>query len=206
MKESLRGVILLIGLFTAASNLVGQFSAQVIADGNGNATISFGGTPIILPSSVANDPGPGGLGSALTYSLQNPPSLVGGDLLILDAGLGGGISDIIRFNPDGTGGVAFYQASFLFYSDNSKGVNKLSDTGFPLGFHPNVLSFLEQDVNGVRGLYNYTPGPGQPGYVDGFDLTYTFITQVPEPGTAALVAVTVAVLAVRRRYSNLTQK
>lgn len=54
---------------------------------------------------LAFDPGPGGLASALTYSgLGNPPSLVAGDVLVFEPGIGNTLSDVIRFNPANTGG------------------------------------------------------------------------------------------------------
>src|SRR2546430_807433 len=117
-------------------------SAVALAQGNnplitvnehGVGSLLFSGqVPISVPGVIAADPGPGGLPAALTYNLLGPPSLVAGDLIILeDLGLTSAvvISDVIRFNPAGTGSAG-YPASLVFYSDNSDGVDAIADTGF----------------------------------------------------------------------------
>jgi hypothetical protein len=145
---------------------------------------------------LAPDPGPGGLPAALTYHLLGPPSLVAGDVILLEPGGGGLISDILRFNPAGTGGNPAYPASLVFYSDVFDGPNSLADTGFPTDLYTNTVSFIETGPEaGPNGLFSYTPTANQPGFVPGFTLTYNFISDpasVPEPasivmaGTSAL--------------------
>src|SRR5690348_13331829 len=94
----------------------------ITVDENGNGTLLFpGGVPIPTHGVLAADPGPGGLSSVLTYNLLGPPSLVAGDVLLTD---GGGLQDVIRFNPAGTGNPA-YPASLLFYSDNLDGFDSI---------------------------------------------------------------------------------
>src|SRR3954471_7354082 len=118
----------------------------IAVDENGNGSIVFpGGTPFITTGTVQSDPGPGG-GSALTYNLLGPPSLVAGDVFLTDFGCAGCISDLIRFNPAGTGGVASYPASLLFYSNDSLG--QLADTGLPSASYTNMVTLTE----GLNGL------------------------------------------------------
>src|SRR4051794_35761229 len=80
--------------------------ADLSFDENGIGSITTGTGTFPTLGFLAPDTGPGGLASALTYSLLQPPGLVTGDLLILEPG--GGLSDLIRFNPSGT---------LVFYSD-----------------------------------------------------------------------------------------
>jgi hypothetical protein len=149
---------------------------------NGAGTIQFPGGPATpLPGVLAPDPGPGGLPSALTYNLLGPPSLVAGDLFMFE---GNFLSDVIRFNPAGTGSQG-YPASVVFYSALALGSGDLADTGFPSIFYENRLSMAE----GLTGLV-YTPTANQPGYVAGFAVTYQLesLTTAPEPASLVLLA------------------
>jgi hypothetical protein len=136
------------------------------------------------PGVIRNDPGPGGLASALTYSLLNPPSVVAGDWLILEPG--GGLSDLIRFNAAGTGGDPGYPASIVFYSDAADGSTYPVTSGIPTRIYSNVIAIPEVSLgNGTDGVV-YTPTAGQPGFVAGFTVTYTIVSTVPEPGSLVL--------------------
>jgi len=133
------------------------------------------------------DPGPGGLPNALTYNLLGPPALVAGDLILLE-NPAGGLSDIIRFNPAGTGGNPAYPASVVFYSDIEVGeAPVLADIGFPTAMYTNTVTLLEMGVEGNNGIV-YTPTANQPGFVPGFAVTYNIISDspVPEPSDALL--------------------
>src|SRR4029079_9543074 len=94
-----------------------------------------------------------------TYGMLNPPSMVAGDLILLEP-LGGILSDVIRFNPQQHGG------SLVFYSDNTDGADALADTGFPTAFYTNNITFTEVGPEGANG-FTYTPIAGQPGFVAG---------------------------------------
>jgi hypothetical protein len=163
--------------------------------GNGpfSSSVSVNGS---LLSTLAADPGPGGLASALTYRLGTPPSLVAGDVVLLEPGLGV-LTDILRFNPAGTGG-GDYPASLVFYSDLAfDGRNSLADVGFPTALYTNTISRVETGPEaGPNGFFNYTPTATQPGFVPGFAVTYNFTSDsaaVPEP--ASIVMAGTAVLA-----------
>jgi len=165
--------------------------AQTAADlrfdenGNGLITTAVGSFPTL--GILAPDPGPGGLALALTYSLLMPPSLVVGDLLILE--IGGGLSDVIRFNPTG---------QLVFYSDTTDGLGALADTGFPTAFYANTFSLTE-----TSGTIFYVPAANQPGFVPGFQTRYTFISdEVPEPATLAMLGLGLLTLGATRRRTR----
>jgi hypothetical protein len=134
----------LTGLFLAAMLLLGgkvfaqSFFVNITVDENGNGTLfnPVIGTSIPLSSALQSDPGPGGLPAVLTYDLLGAPGLVAGDVLLQD-GVGGPISDVIRFNPAGTGGDPNYSESLVFYSDDVDGFDSLADTGLPAIFYAN---------------------------------------------------------------------
>jgi hypothetical protein len=165
-------------------------------------TIQFPGqSGIALVGTPRADPGPGGLASALTYNLLGPPSLVAGDVLIQELiGAELVLSDIIRFNPAGTGDNSSYPASLVFYSDNGGGVAGPADTGFPTGQYTNVLTTVEVvGLDGVTGLV-YTPTANQPGFVPGFDVAYNIVSDVPEPASISLFAIGGGLLLVGTRW------
>ena len=165
----------------------------ITVDENGNGTIQFAGGPAIpLPGVLQPDPGPGGLSSVMTYNLLGPPSLVAGDVLLLE-GVGGPFFDIVRFNPAGTGGNPAYPASLLFYSDNVPLSDSLADTpGPPTSLYPNRDTIVEIGTE-LSNSASYTPSPGQPGFVSGFSVTYDLISDgtrvVPEPASWTLFGV-----------------
>lgn len=155
-------------------------------DGQGSIQNTLGNLSP-LSHSIASDPGPGGLASALTFDLFNPPGLVAGDLILLDAG--GNISDIIRFNPAGTGSPS-YLGSALFYSMAIPGGGELAETGFPTLLYGNNLQIPEN----LAGPTTYTPSSGQPGYVAGSLNLVSYVmfsaegsSAVPDGGSSALL-------------------
>jgi hypothetical protein len=153
----------------------------------GVGTLLFPAGPFPTVGVLIPDPGPGGLAAALTYNLLGPPNLVAGDVLILDSV--GVLSDIIRFNPAGTGAPG-YPASLVFYSDLPAEPGYLADTGFPSALYANNITFLEVGPEeGPNGLV-YIPTSTQPGYVAGFAVTYNIQsdnTPIPEPATMVLL-------------------
>jgi hypothetical protein len=177
----LAGLLLLFG--GAASAQISSVDIFVDEDGHG-LIFGFVGRQT-LPSALLPDPGPGGLPAALTYGLINPPGLVAGDVILRDR-IDGPNSDIIRFNPNQNGG------SLVFYSDPSDPADDhpdLADTGFPTALYTNVVTLVEVGPEGNNGV-DYTPTAGQPGFVAGaaVPVTYHITSDVPEPGTYALLA------------------
>jgi hypothetical protein len=177
-----------------------QNNPLITLDETGVGTILFPGSVASpLTSGMLPDPGPGGLPAALTYNLGGPPSLLFGDLVLVEGGV---ISDVIRFNPANP--ATGYPASVVFYSDLGDEPNPpLADTGFPTAFYSLVLTLPEVGPEAGPNGITYTPTPNDPGYVNGFSVTYVIISDpVPEPGTVTLSAAGAAfglALAWRRR-------
>ena len=173
----------------------GAFSVNIIVDENGNGLLTnTNGFSSGLPAYFAADPGPGGLASVLTYDTLNPPGLVSGDVNLTDADFGGFVLDVIRFNADEVN-PSGNRGSLLFYSDNIDGFDSKGDTsGPPGGSYTNSISISEDHLfwPGVGWFAGaiYTPTAGQPGFVNGAGgpVNYVLISDVPEPGTYALVA------------------
>ena len=165
-------------------------ATPIAVDENGNGSINFGGGPIPLAFTLAPDPGPAGLPLALTYSLPFPGVI--GDVLLFEP-VTQQVSDWIRFNGNGT---------LVFYSDVPEGgeVPDLADVGFPgLSYEGNLVVIPEIGPEGNNGA-TYTPLPGQPGYDPAVLPRYTFISDIPEPGTMTLVGMgVVGLLAISRR-------
>jgi hypothetical protein len=187
-----RGLFVVLALLLLAA---GPASAQggnpdIFLNENGQGTLIFpGSSAVSFPGILAPDPGPGGLASALTYNLLGPPSLVAGDLVINDT-RPTAVSEIIRFNPAGTGGNPAYPASAVFYSDKELIPDlDLADTGFPSALYINGVTMAELFVGSTCCVY--TPTSGQPGFVAGFSVTYHIASDkdlsVPEPATLLLL-------------------
>jgi len=139
MREGIMKVKVLVAIALAAilslaynSGANAQaFSVTVSIDENGNGQLTnSAGFSGAMQFALQADPGPGGLASALTYSLLNPPGLVAGDLILLDPSLL--VSDIIRFNPDES--IAGAVGAIVFYSILGEG--SLADTGFLRRYTP----------------------------------------------------------------------
>jgi hypothetical protein len=195
LKKSILGG-LVSALLLASTSAYAQGGITITVNENCVGTLNAGLGLLTLPCSLLADPGPGGLPSAVTYGLLNPPGLVAGDL-ILQEFPGGPNSEIIRFNPGQNGG------SMVFYSDNlDGGLLDLADTGFPLSFYTNTLTALEVGPEGTNG-FTYTPTAGQPGFVAGAGAPVTYVIQSdvssPEPASAALILAGAGILLARRQ-------
>jgi hypothetical protein len=193
MKNSLLTGLVSAVLLTSAS------AAPIITitmDENCNGTIDGFTGLAPLGCGLAADPGPGGLASAITYNLLNPPGLVAGDLVLQEIA-GAANSDIVRFNPQQNGGSA------VFYSDIFDAPTDLADTGFPTAFYTNIVRVIEIGPEGANG-FTYTPTAGQPGFVAGAaaPVTYVIISDIsdtPEPASAALFLAGAGLLIARKR-------
>ena len=169
----------------SSSALAQGFSVSITVDENCNGVLTnTSGYSAVLPCAFQNDPGPGGLTTVMTYGLLNPPGLTAGDVLLLE-GPNGSMYDVIRFNDSQV--CADSEGCLVFYSDNVDGFDSLADTfGPPGALYANNVSIVE--VGGSRAIY--TPVAGQPGFVVGAagPVTYTLISDVPEPATLSLFA------------------
>jgi hypothetical protein len=150
----------------------------VTVDENGHGTASIPGTVFTLQATQSQDPGPGGLSGALTYSFSSPLAgvpIVVGDVILSEPGAS--MSDLIRFNQQNPNSVG----TLVFYSDKPE-VDALADIGFPTANYTNVITMAETGTEGVNGL-TYTPTSGQPGFVTGEAVTYMIQSDVPEPAS-----------------------
>jgi hypothetical protein len=181
-------------LCASALVLVGLGSAHAIPvayvfDEFGTGFVSFNNgprTPLI--SAFRADPGPGGRPSVLGYVVGLTP--VPGDVLITENPVT--LSDVLRFV--GSPGVVF------FYSDNSDGADAPADVGFPTAFNSTFVVVPEVGAEGSNGAF-YAPTSGQPGFVPGFEITYTIVSdgRIPEPGSLALLGIGLAAFGINRR-------
>jgi PEP-CTERM motif len=179
-------VVLALVLVCGCPAFAGEITPQdslanplIVVNESGIGTMTFPGEATYAMAGILqNDPGPGGLHQALTFDLFGPPSLVAGDVVLFEGGEPG---DLIRFNPAGTGSPS-YVASLVFYSEAIHGSDILADTGLPHKRYDNLLQLDE-----IGGAASYTPNPGQPGYVAGYQVSYQFVSDAPEPASWLLV-------------------
>ena len=184
------GSFLLLGCGSAFAQ---GFAVNATFDENGNGLLTTtNGFSGALPSGMLADPGPGGLPAVLFYDLLNPPGLTGGDVLVFEDETGQP-GDVLRFDPNATlgndtGGVFVYSLN--------DGDGSLADIGLPGGLNTNLITVTESG-----GMINYTPTAGQPGFVAGASgpVTFSFISDAPEPGSILLLTGGLAFLGVRLR-------
>ena len=195
MKTSLRlpfvALLWALALIVSTENNVLAVPVQTLlitVDEQGNGSFDIVGTGSGgLNSFVGQDPGPGGLSNALIYEFTLSVVVTAGDLFLMDPL--GGTSDVIRFIPP-TGDMSPFgmRSHLVFYS--LPGGSELADTGFPTQNYANQKTILEDEILGTT----YTPGPGDPGFIDGLNTVYKFFsgpngvpTSVPDTGSTAFL-------------------
>jgi len=166
MRGSNLCLTVVAALLVTCGTAAAQFTININVDEFGNGTLTnSNGFFSPLPASLLPDPGPGGLPAALTYGLLNPPGLVSGDLLLVEPGGGGLLTDQVRFNASET--IAGTLGALVFYSDHFDGVDALADNGFPTALYANTTSLVEVGGElGPNGI-TYTPTAGEPGFIAG---------------------------------------
>ena len=160
----------------------------VDSHGHGLAATYFGIDA--MPSFIASDPGPGGNTTALTYSLERPPSIVTGDVF-LDDPSGTYYPGLIRFNASDASDTSDpndpgVPASFVFYS---------AENGIASG----PTDFYQNQRHATiypGGPAYYEPSAGDPGYIAGFTVDYVFLNDAIAPEPSALAALGFGVLGV----------
>ena len=120
-----------------------------------------------------------------------------GDVEMLESP--GVISDLVRFQVNAAG-----MNLLRFYSETPDPgepfPTPLSDVGIPAGRQQNVLMPPLQEIgpdNDNKAIYHPTSAV-QPGFSIGNDVTYTFVSDTPEPSSAVLIGVGLALLSWRR--------
>jgi hypothetical protein len=150
-----------------------------------------------IPFTIGPDPSGGVTTSdVLIYTL--PFAVTPGDVILTEPGqTNGPNSDIVRFwNPTGIN-----QSEIIFYSDISGAdtTGAPADVGLPTQFQPIVVTIPEvgpEDNNGAI----YLATPGLPGSTSLLPIQYNIISDVPEPGTGALLLSGVGLLFGIKRF------
>lgn len=141
----------------------------------------FGGPLTSLPSTIGPDPSGGVVGPVLIYTL--PFGVTPGDVILSEPGQVPPLtSDVIRFwNPAGIN-----QSEIIFYSDFSATdpADAPADVGLPTQLF-NPITITEVGPEGNNGAI-YNALPGMPGSTSA-PIQYNIISDVPEPGTGALL-------------------
>jgi hypothetical protein len=125
-------------------------------------------------------------------------NFVSGDIKLSESV--GVLSDVIRFTPD----LATGNGLLVFYSDCDPTCDASADVGVPTSFQLNPLFFSETGTDSFNGLFQYTPGSGDPGFVSGAIVTYNFVsdgTFVPEPRGAAQLFVGLIMMLLVKYFS-----
>ena len=160
-----------LNVYTEATTIPNNF---VAIDENAHMFIN---NVLGTPGFIGNDPGPGGLTGVLIYNL--PFLGFQGDVFLTE-GVGGAVTDVLRFNGNGT---------VIFYSDNIGGSDSMADTTSPPStFYANTVTLVEVGPEGNNGAY-YTPTAGQPGFDPNSNTTYRFQSDgdLPEPASMLLM-------------------
>ena len=162
-------------LAVASSTSFAQFTFTIDEFGVG----SFGGA--VVPSTVGLDPSGGVAGPVLIYTL--PFAVTPGDVILSEPGQVPPLtSDIIRFWNSAAGN----QSEIIFYSDFSAAdpADAPADVGLPTQLF-NPITITEVGPEGNNGAI-YNALPGMPGSTSA-PVQYNIISDVPEPGTGALL-------------------
>ena len=174
-----------VGAFIVGAIPQQQAIAQVLPqpvtitiDENGHAD-SSDPSLLLAPTSVGlqNDQTGGIAGLVLQYNLG--ADALPGEVGIQEPGATVNlvVSDVIRFVP-----VTAGLSRILFYSDTAE-ADAIADTGLPTQtFGTNPQTLTEVGTEGDNGVF-YRPSPNQPGFITGQDVTYHFISEVPETNT-----------------------
>jgi hypothetical protein len=175
-------------LAVASSTSFAQFTFTIDEFGVG----SFGGA--VVPSTIGLDPSGGVVGPVLIYTL--PFAVTPGDVILSEPGQVPPLtSDIIRFWNSAAGN----QSEIIFYSDFSAAdpADAPADVGLPTQlFNPTTITEVGPEGNNGA-VYNALPG--MPGSTSA-PIQYVIISDVPEPGTGALLLSGVGLLFGIRRF------
>lgn len=142
----------------------------------------FGGPLTSLPSTIGPDPS-GGVTTSPVLIYLLPFGVTPGDVILSEPGQVPPLtSDVIRFwNPAGIN-----QSEIIFYSDFSATdpADAPADVGLPTQLF-NPITITEVGPEGNNGAI-YNALPGMPGSTSA-PIQYNIISDVPEPGTGALL-------------------
>ena len=159
-------------------------SSMLTVDEMGNGSfIDDNNNRTNFKGALGPDPSGGLLGNVLVYTLPVNPTK-NGDVVLREPNTSSD-SDILRFVGN----------KLVFYSDNDDmNTDKdIADTGTPQEQMGAIVK-TETGNEGTPQGATYTPGMGDPGFVQG--ITYQFVSEVPEPAPIALVSTSLLLIAV----------
>jgi hypothetical protein len=172
------------GFLSMVATNTGLGQTNIFVDEFGNGIFSpIPTTSVPLGFTVGPDPTGGVSGNVLIYTL--PFEVLPGDIGLVEPGapVGSGPSDLLRFfTPTGAA-----NSELIFYSDISPGdpPDSPADSGLPTS--PNAILVDESGPEGNNGVVfasvNNAPGVGP----FGSEVIYHIASDVPEPGTVALL-------------------
>jgi len=191
MKNVMKVAAVAAALFAMVISGQSQITNVVVyEDGTGYYT-EVGGINHQLTGQMLPDPSFSGLpGNVLIFTLPFNFQQQG-EYDILETGSSSELSDVARF---------FGNNQLIFYSEIDAGEQNppLADTGLPQNqwlpaYGANELTLPPNTPEAPVAWFTVTPNLGGPGYVEGVGVTYTFVSEVPEPTTGALVIMFLAI-------------
>ena len=184
MKNKMTALAAVAAISLLYAGATTQASGQSITiDEWGNGTFfDGGGGSTVIPFQMMPDPSGGIGGLVMVYTL--PISfVVPGDVLMTEPPAYSINSEVIRFwNNNGLNN------QIIFYSDIEDGVDAPADTGLPNQINSLNVTIQESGAEGGFQAGYYTPTPTGPGFIPAGAVTYTFVSDVPEPGALALAS------------------
>lgn len=169
--------------FTCSFDEFGAGQCMKFVDGVLSMTAGVSGEPDTDPFDPNNGKKP------MIYENNQAGGLVVGDILLKEPGTDT-LSDIIRFEIPNANKPN--NGLLVIYSDGNDSPADVGDLS-KLKLQDKTTSFDEAPCNGSKievcdGLFNYTPANNEIGFVNAGTTTYNFISDVPEPSTALLLA------------------
>ena len=124
-------------------------------------------------------------GPPLAYDLGTAAYTLGQAQVIEVVNGQGNVSDYLEWakGTGGSSGTLTTHTYLIVLSD--EGDPLAADQGLPTNPN-NPISLQETGTEAANGV-TYTPNSGQPGFVSGETTTYQFTSDVPEPGTVAML-------------------
>jgi hypothetical protein len=198
MKNSLiKRVVFLVCCYVGVSAMAGSLET-ITFDENGVGTwVDTGNLTHNFSGSFITDPSGPGTTQALVYDLSS-------------LGISFTTSGDYRIYTPGTetvvGVVRFYGGNQIIFYDNDFDAipanQSLADrSGLPSTYQSTLIEIDQTNPNGAITQTIVTPEAGMPGFTDGANRQYTFLSSlpVPEPGVFALLACGAALLGLRRK-------